>query len=467
MLFTNVTGDSAHAYLSDGLASEIATSLARVPRLDVTSPGAVRAAQRGVTGDPRALGRRLNVRYVVEGDYQRGGERIRVSVRLVTVASGTQRWAESYTRPAADLLTVQEDIARSVATAIAGHLLPQERSVLAARPTRSPEAYDRFLRGNFHLARRTPGGVARALQEYDAAARLDAGFAPAVARIALGYALYLDWGWDFPGVPRDSQLARGMRAADRALALDSVSGDAWMARGYMLSFLAPRTMDGVLEAFERATSLDPRNAEAWHQYGSALGNVGRFDDVVRVSRRALAVDPSRAVSQFQVANAYELLHQDREALAAYDSTIVLDPEFYAGYAFRAWVRLRAGDVVGAALDAEAALRTSPPGEAYYGHAALAAVAAHTGDTAAARRQMAVAAAPLAGRSAGALVTQMLAFGFTAAGEYDLALDWLERTEPLGAVLWASMQYEALAPLRHRPRFQRLEASVRAPGVPAR
>ena len=163
MLFNNLTRDTAYAYLADGLATEIATSLARVPRLEVRSPGAVRSAQRGVEPDPRMVGRRLNVRYVVEGDFQRGGDRIRISVRLVAVPSGTQRWSEAYTRPAADLLAVQEEIARAVATAIAGELLPQERTVLASRPTRSAEAYDRFLRANFQLARRMEG-IARKLQ---------------------------------------------------------------------------------------------------------------------------------------------------------------------------------------------------------------------------------------------------------------------------------------------------------------
>lgn len=210
MLFNNLTRDTAYAYLSDGLASEIATSL----------------------------------------------------------------------------LSVQEEIAGAVATAIAGQLLPQERTVLAVRPTRNPEAYDDFLRGNFQLARRTPGGVARAIEEYGAAVRLDPSFAQAEARIALGYALYLDWGWDFAGVPRDSQLARGSRAAERALALDPSSADGWMARGYLLSFRYPRTCDGVLEALERATRLDSGNAEAWHQYSSLLSTVGRFDRSVETARRA-------------------------------------------------------------------------------------------------------------------------------------------------------------------------------------
>jgi TolB-like protein/Tfp pilus assembly protein PilF len=464
MLFDNISRDTAYAYLSNGLASEIATSLARVPRLEVRSPGAVRGAQRGVASDPRVVGRRLNVRYVVEGDFQRGGDRIRISVRLVVLPSGTQRWSEGYTRPVTDLLAVQEEIASAVATAIAGALLPQERTVLAQRPTQYPEAYDHFLRGNFQLARRTPSGVARAIEEYEIALKLDPSFAQANARVALGYALYLDWGWNFPGVTPDSQLVVGLRAADRALALDSSSADGWMARGYFLSFRDPRTLEGVIDALERATQLDPRSAEAWHQYGSWLAVFGRLDESITALRRALALEPGRAVTLFTLGQVYEVIRRDTEALQSYDSAIVADPEFYATYSFRTFVRLRARDLAGARADADAAMRFSPMGEEYYGLAPLAAVAAFGGDTAAARRFMERALEPIGDHTPGLLVGQMIGLGLLSTGERRQALDVLERTAAHGCILWYSLQLPAFDPLRNEPRFQRVIDESRPPGV---
>ena len=464
--FGNTTRDSAYDYLSDGLATEIATTMARVPRLEVRSPGAVRSALRDGASDQRVIARRLNVRYLVEGDFQRGGDRIRVSVRLVATPSGTQRWSESYTRPAADLLAVQEEIARSVATAIAGQLAPQERTRLTAAPTRNPAAYDLFLRGNFALARRTPISVARAIEDYGAALRADSTFAQASARIALCYALFLDWGWEFPGgLSPDSILVRGERAADRALRLDSSSADAWMGRGYVRSFRYPRTLDGVLEALERSTVLDPRSAEAWHQYGSWLWAAGRATDALRATERAIELEPGRPVTYFQVAQIQILLRNDRAALAWLDSSIAADAEFYGSYWQRTYVRLRLGDVAGARADAEAALRTSPPSEQYYGYTALAAVAAHSGDTASARAHMARAVAPLGGRRIGPLVAQSLAYGFVAAGMKTEALDWLERGEPRGALLWGNIQFIELDALRAEPRFLRVLEDSRPPGVP--
>src|SRR5256886_14008148 len=88
---------------------------------------------------------------------------------------------------------------------------------LASRPPRDPGAYDRFLRANYQLAQRTPRAVRRAIDQYESALRLDPGFTPALARVAVGYGLFLDWGWEYPGLSREGVLARGFDAADRAL----------------------------------------------------------------------------------------------------------------------------------------------------------------------------------------------------------------------------------------------------------
>ena len=465
LLFDNLTRDSSVAYLSDGLASEISTSLARVPRLEVTSPGAVRAAPRSGGDDPQTIGHRLNVRYVVEGDLQRGGDRIRVAVRLVTVQNGVQRWTDSYTRPMADLLAVQEEIASAVATAIAGELLPQERTALAAHPTRNPEAYDHLLRGNFYLAQRTPAGVRRAIDEYTAAVRLDSTLAQAQARIALGYILYLDWGWRSLEMPPETLLVRALAAVDVALRLDSTSGDAWMARGYALSFRHPRTFEGALPSLERAVALDPRNAEAWHQYSGVLLCLGRFEDAAVAEERALALEPQRPISLWQMGVLMEILHRDTEVGPWYDSALAVDRGFYLAFDTRSWLRMRHGDLAGARADAEAALRASPLGEEHWGLGVLAAVTAREGDSAAARALVERALTPFAGR--GALpfqVTVNIGSALMAVGEPARAVELLRRGEPQGYTLYSWLVLRMFDPLRADPGFQRLFAEIQPPGA---
>src|SRR5207245_11729032 len=109
-----------------------------------------------------AAGVSMRVKHSVSSSLRRGGSQLRVNVELTGVQSGDRVWGELFDREAADLLAIQEDIAQSVATAITGRLLPAERRSLVARPTASPAAYDRFLRGNYFLAQRTVRSFGRA-----------------------------------------------------------------------------------------------------------------------------------------------------------------------------------------------------------------------------------------------------------------------------------------------------------------
>jgi len=148
LYFENRSRDSADAYLAEGLTEAIITQLGDLPRLRVKSRFLVRRYQGGVgQADPAAIGRALGVTYLVTGSVQRAGHRVRVTAELARAASGDRVWGQQYDRGDGDVFAIQEDIARGVATGVAGRLLPAEAAVLATRPTRSNEAYDHMLRG--------------------------------------------------------------------------------------------------------------------------------------------------------------------------------------------------------------------------------------------------------------------------------------------------------------------------------
>jgi len=421
----------------------------------------VRAAQRGVEPDPRTVGRRLNVRYVVEGDFQRGGDRLRVRVRLITVGTGTQRWSNAYTRPVADLLAVQEEIARDVASSIAGQLLPQERAALAVHATRNPAAYDHYLRGNFLLARRTREDIGRAIEEYDLAARLDPALAQAHARIALGYALLLERDWVQPLSP-DSALALGFRSVDRALASDSASADGWMARGYLLAIRDPLQYTGALLAFERAVTLDARNPEVLHQYASKLYELGQFERAVVMERRALDADPARPVSQLQLAEAFAGQGRLDEAKRAADSAIAIDPSYLDGYLIRSFLNLVRGENAAARADADEALRLST-GARRSAWALEAAALSVAGDSGAASVALAHALAPEEQDRASWQDIIWSAVALEKAGRTEEAMRLLERL-PRRALTWAAIRL-SFPDLRTNPRFRQLLEANRPSGAP--
>ncbi len=452
------TADTASAYLADGLTEAIITSLGRIERLSVKSRNAVRRF-RGAADDPATLGRALDVAYLVSGSVGRPGrgQSPAVTVELLRASDGMHVWGGQYESRDTALQTIPQAVARAVATAITGALRPVERTALASRPPRDPGAYDRFLRANYELAQRTPRAVRRAIDQYESALRLDPGFTPALARVAIGYGLFLDWGWEYPGLSSEAVLSRGFDAADRALHQDSTSADAWMARGFLLSFRNPRTFAGVHEALLRAIALDPRNAEAHHQYGMALLWLGRDSAAADMYRRALQLEPERPITLFNLGRVAARQVHYAEARRWADSALAIDPGADYAYVLRALAQFRLGKPAEARADAETAARLRS-GFRVPGEAVLALVELQAADTPAARKRIERLEREI--RSAGNhTITDAAWVGraLVALHEPDRALELLERVRPRGARLWYYLRAPEFDAIRSNPRFAKLVA----------
>src|SRR2546427_615674 len=452
------TADTASAYLADGLTEAIITSLGRIERLSVKSRNAVRRF-RGAADDPATLGRALDVAYLVSGSVARPGrgQSPGVTVELLRASDGMHVWGGQYESRDTALQTIPQAVARAVATAITGALRPVERTALASRPPRDPGAYDRFLRANYELAQRTPRAVRRAIDQYESALRLDPGFTPALARVAVGYGLFLDWGWEYSGLSSEAVLSRGFDAADRALQQDSASADAWMARGFLLSFRHPRTFAGVHEALLRAIALDPRNAEAQHQYGMALLWLGRDSARAEPSRTGAALEPERPITLFNLGRVAARQTRYPEARRWADSALAIDPGADYAYVLRALAEFRLGNRAEARADAETAARLRA-GFRVPGEAILALVELQAADTPAARTRIERLEREI--RSVGhPTITDAAWVGcaLVALRESDRALELLERVRPRGARLWFYLRAPEFDAIRSTARFGRLVA----------
>ena len=455
LYFDNLSPDTTDAYLAGGLTDEIITRLGQLERLAVKSRTAVRRYRGSVEG-PAMLGHALGVAHLVNGTVRRAGNRLRVTVELLRVPSGDRVWGSSYDRTDADLLAIEEDIASAVAEAIGGRLLPEERVSLHTRPTSDPGAYEHFLRGNQYLALREQRAAVRAVQEFEAAVARDARFTRALARIAFAHALFHDWEWDFPGVAPESLVARGIAASARALAQDSLDSDSWLARGYLLMWRYPRTFDGARAALERAVALDPHNAEAYHYYGWLLAWLGEDSAASAANLQALAVDPTRAISLYNLARLSQIDRRFEEARRWLDSALIVDPGAYYAYSQRAQVRLLLGDSGGARHDAETSLRVSPPAYLYRDEAILARLDAEAGDTTRARERIGrLLRNEVSADHPTILQGWYVGMALVGLGDYQRALDFLERVSPHGGKLWFGLRMPEFDPIRSDPRFQRL------------
>jgi TolB-like protein len=440
LTFENVTRDTSAQYLAEGLADQIFTRLGGVARLTMISRTAVRRLRSPEQLSVQQIGRSLNAVYLVSGSIRAAGGRVRVNVETLRATTGEAVWSAAYDRAGDDLIGLEEAIATEVAAGVAGRLSPQERRVLAGRVTTNSRAYEQFLRGNVLLARRSGAAMRDAITAYQAATAADQDFADAYGRLAYAYALCRLWACR---TDRDSLLGLSREAATHALRLNPRSSDAWMGRAYLLaqwSFAARGNGDdslmASLAAFRRSVELNPRNDEAWHQYGATLSQVSDSASIDAL-RRALALDPARAITYQDLTLTYYIAGRNDRALAIIDSAVALDPDGpFRGV--RALYRLTAGDTAGAVADARLTpgVFFSPAILTVFGH-----------DSAAAR-----AAAALAPGECDVFSATYLLW----TGRREQAVQRFLGCGPSITTRW-SLRFPILAPLADDPRIRALRA----------
>jgi TolB-like protein len=493
LYFDNLSRDSATVYLADGITEEIISRLGQVQRLNVKSRYAVRRFRGLADPDLGAMGRSLGVLHLVTGSLERAGPRVRVRVELVRAASGQHVWGETFDRPDSDVLAIEDEIAQAVAGEVIGRLVPSERRALTTAPTRSPEAYDHYLKGNFYLSRRTSEADGhRALVEYRAALRLDPTFAAAYGRLGLVYGIYASWPWPYPGLTHDSLSALGLAAANRAIALDSSGVDGWLARGFLL-ISSPTTPEGwrgfslnpamnatdlgctatncnqaAFIALSRAVVLDPRNAEVWYQYGRVNHVSGRLTQADSAFERSLALDPDHAVTAWLLGDAYLLEHRPAAALQMLDSAIALGRRDVSVHSLRLQARLATRDTSGALADLEyigGLLRPVLPADSiadvFYGSMQVLVTAAR-GDSSAARIQLdsLLQRHPPDGILLGTMLMH-LAAAHVVVGATDRGLALLQRVPRANRGLWIGLMNPVWDPVRADPRFRQIEEAAQA------
>lgn len=439
-------------YIAEGIADELRRRLSSLADVRVARSAAVSSAAEDTRGGrfgPRTGG---DLTHVLDGTVERDDAALRITVRL-TDAAGDVVWRDRYDVAARDLLDVEDRIASGVARA----LYPErDRSDLAGvRSTRDPVAHDHYLRGEHALKQRTPASVIQAISEYRAAAGSDPQMAAAIAREAYAYALYVDWGWTYPGLSTEELMRRATSLADRAVQQDSLAAEAWLARAYVLAVRDPQKMRGATDAFARAVALDPTNPEAQHQFGQTLMVLGRYVEARSAYHAALAVEPERPLTLVPL-SAIALREGDRQAAQRWaDSAVALAPSAPYAWTSRAQLRLVLGNAAGASADAERALSIDPS-YALPAQSALAGALHGLGDEAGAGQALERARRALVDpdRPSGT-EAYYLAAAHLLMDRGAEALDIVTAAHPRGAWLWFYLESPIFESLRGEPRFAEL------------
>jgi len=276
--FTNMSGDPAQDYFSDGITEDIITELARYHSLSVIARNS--AFQfRGPGVDLAEVRRLLGVRYILEGSIRKAGTRVRVTAQLIDAASGSHLWAERYDRTIEDVFAVQDEVVQTIVSTLEGRLAATAAAQVRGRPTTSWAAYDYFLQGrelsNRYRIAEADDFLARAIE-------LDPGYVHAYAwRASTLAAKY--WNDLNP-----ETLRQALACAEKALSLDET--DAWCHQAMGFALLHARKLAFAGVHFERAMSLNPNDVNIVVDYANWLCYMGRFDEALRYLDLAMQRD---------------------------------------------------------------------------------------------------------------------------------------------------------------------------------
>src|SRR5262249_20862335 len=334
-LFGDATGE---AWLGLGRANALITRLSSLPRLIVRPTSAV-SRYTGLERDPQAVGRELNVELILEGGVQCAGDRIRVTVQLVSVASGAPLWAEKFDERLTDIFAVEDYISERVANSLARRLTCAEQKPAPGRGVENREAYQLYLRGNYYWNQRTAEGLKRAINCFNQAVELDPRLAPAHVGLADSYALL---GCVHGALPPREAMPRAKAAAQVALELDEQLAEAHTAMALTLA-LYDWDWAGAERAYLRALKINPTHATARHWYGLLLAWMGRMDEALIELRCAQQLEPFSPIIGANVAWVLHAARRYEEAVTECRKTIEMTPNFYRARVYLGWAYEQTGD----------------------------------------------------------------------------------------------------------------------------
>jgi TolB-like protein len=281
--FANIGGDPEQEYFVDGVTESLTTDLSRIGGAFVIARNTA-FTFKGKAIDVKKLGRELNVRYVLEGSVQRGGNRLRVNVQLIDAETGNHLWAERFEKPIADLFDMQDEIVSRLANTLNAQLIEAEARRAECSP--HPDAMDLYFQGKAYANKgRTSEYLAQAGSFFERALALDPGNIEALVGVAMVDAVT----GAVIGTDRVACLAAAEATLTKTLSLapNHASAHNWLG---FVQIQTNRAAQGIAEC-ERALALDPNLAAAHATIGLAKHFMGRGEETESHVQEALRLSP--------------------------------------------------------------------------------------------------------------------------------------------------------------------------------
>ncbi|HEV8487024.1 MAG TPA: winged helix-turn-helix domain-containing protein [Blastocatellia bacterium] len=319
--FVNGSAEPQAEYLSDGITESLVNKLSQLPGLRVKAHSTI-LRYKGRNLNPPEIGRDLGVQAVLTGTVTQRGNSLVVQAEMVRVSDGAQIWGEHYSREPADILAVQEEVARRIADASHLKLTGAQQQHLARRYTENIEAYNLYLKGRYHERHFTSDQVKLGIDYFRKAIEKDPGYALAYAGLADSYvalgAYYV--------LPPAEAFAEARQAATRAVDLDQTLSEAYVSLA-MVQYCYDWDWLNYEKNSRRAGELNPNDAKNYYVHSEYLAAIGHFEEAIAGAKRARELESPLDVDT----NLGWILYLARrydEAIEQYQKAVDLDPDLF-------------------------------------------------------------------------------------------------------------------------------------------
>ncbi|MEY2920036.1 MAG: hypothetical protein RL261_1341, partial [Pseudomonadota bacterium] len=287
--FESLGGSGEVGVLAFGIAEAVLHQLANLKGLVVIARTSSFSLDTG-RGDARAIGRSLDVRYLLEGSVQQEGEQLRVTAQLIDTTTGAHVWSIRFDKPRNDVFEVQDEIAAQVVKALQLSVQADSASRIAGQGTTNFDAYLAYLQGRALLATGRIADGEQAIEQFRRSMRLDPAFAAAYVSLADAEVFTAEFDASEDRAARFEDAGRRASGLiEKALALDPAFGPAYVTRGYLLAF---SDLDAAESSYRRGLQLRPSDARAYAGLAAVLfEQPAKRDEALRMLDRARRLDP--------------------------------------------------------------------------------------------------------------------------------------------------------------------------------
>lgn len=335
MPFHDDSVDPLNDYWTDGLTEELINALGQVPGLTVASRSSA-FEFKGKTENLNEIASRLNVEIALEGTVRRMGDRVRISVELVSVTDGYRLWAETFNYRAKDLFAIQDEITGAIVARLKFGLRSQSDAYATKPPTDSPEAYNLYLKARYDWNKRHEAAVRRSIRFFDEAIHKDPHFALAYAGLADAYNLLGIYNY----LPPVEAYPKAKAAGLKALEIDDKLAQAHATLGCVYSIYDWNWARAEAE-FKRSIQLNPSYVPARQWYAiNCLTPLARHEEAINELRKAQAVDPLSLGVQASLALTFYYARQYERAIGQCRLTLDMEEDFWVTHLFLGWAYLQ-------------------------------------------------------------------------------------------------------------------------------